>query len=108
MAIFGPSGSGKSTLAALTAQLIDPTSGSAMVGTTPLTDIDLTQWRTHTAVLSQDAHIFNGTLAENLYIANPEATEAQLWNALEQVAMADTVRSRSEERREGKSVDRAG
>lgn len=93
LAIVGPSGAGKSTLAALTARLIDPTSGSAMVGTTPLTDIDLTQWRTHTAVLSQDAHIFNGTLAENLYIANPEATEAQLWNALEQVAMADTVRS---------------
>lgn len=93
LAIVGPSGAGKSTLAALTARLIDPNSGSILVGTTPLSAINLTQWRAHTAVLSQDAHIFNDTLAANLCIANPAATEAQLWKALEQVAMANKVHS---------------
>lgn len=93
LAIVGPSGAGKSTLAALTARLIDPTEGSVMVGTTPLNAIDLTLWRAHTAVLSQDAHIFNDTLAANLHIASPDATEEQLWQALEQVAMTEKVRS---------------
>src|SRR5690625_3651234 len=93
LAIVGPSGAGKSTLAALTARWIDPTSGSAMVGTTPLTHIDLSQSLSHRAGLSLDAHIFNGTSAETRDIAKPGATEAQLWNALQQVAMADKVRS---------------
>src|SRR5690625_1949446 len=93
LAIVGPSGAGKSTLAALTARLIDPTEGSVMVGTTPLNAIDLTLWRAHTAVLSQDAHIFNDTLAANLHIASPDATEEQLWLALEQVAMAEKEHS---------------
>lgn len=93
LAIVGPSGAGKSTLAALTARLIEPDAGRILVGTTPLERIDLTQWRSHTAVLTQDAHLFNDSLAANLRIANPSASDEQLWQALEQVAMADKVRS---------------
>jgi ATP-binding cassette, subfamily C, bacterial CydC len=91
LAIIGPSGAGKSTLAALAARLIDPDSGDVCWGDTPLTQLDPQQWRKHTAVLTQDAHLFNDTLAANLRIANPDAGEAVLWQALEQVALAEKV-----------------
>ena len=93
LAIIGPSGAGKSTLAALAARLIDPDSGQLRWGDAPLTELDPRQWREHTAVLTQDAHLFNDTVAANLRIANPQATDERLWQALEQVALAERVRS---------------
>ena len=96
LAIIGPSGAGKSTLAALAARLIDPDQGQICWGDTPLTELDPEQWRAHTAVLTQDAHLFNDTLAANLRIANPDATDEQLWQVLEQVALAERVRGFSQ------------
>lgn len=92
LAIVGPSGAGKSTLAALAAGLIKADFGTLCVGSTPLSHIALEVWREQMAVLTQDAHLFNDSLAANLRIANPHATDAQLWEALEQVDLKDKVR----------------
>lgn len=97
LAIIGPSGAGKSTLAALAARLIDPDQGQLRWGDTALSELNSEQWRAQTAVLTQDAHLFNDSIATNLRIANPEATDEQLWQALEQVALAERVRTFSQQ-----------
>lgn len=92
VAIVGPSGAGKSTLAALAASLIKADSGTLCIGSVPLADIDPDVWREQIAVLTQNAHIFNDSLAANLRIAKPQATDGQLWEALAQVELEDKVR----------------
>lgn len=92
LAIVGPSGAGKSTLAALAAGLIKADSGTLCIGSMPLTHIAPEAWREQLAVLTQDAHLFNDSLAANLRIANPQATDVQLWKVLEQVDLIDKVR----------------
>ncbi|HEX7070157.1 MAG TPA: ABC transporter ATP-binding protein [Rhodothermales bacterium] len=65
-AIVGPSGSGKSTILRLLIRLHDPDEGRILVGATPLTDLDLASWRSNLGVVSQDAYLFDATIAENI------------------------------------------
>lgn len=91
LAVIGPSGAGKSTLAALAARLIDPDQGQVCWGGIALTELDSDQWRRQVAVLTQDAHLFNDTLAANLRLAAPHASDGQLWAVLEKVALGERV-----------------
>ncbi|WP_371783050.1 ABC transporter ATP-binding protein [Streptosporangium subroseum] len=85
LAMVGPSGAGKSTLGRLLAGIHGPRTGSVTVGGTSLVELPLDDLRGHVALVTQEHHIFRGTLRENLLIARPEADEAQIRAALEAV-----------------------
>ncbi|WP_245802973.1 ABC transporter ATP-binding protein [Corynebacterium phocae] len=79
VAIVGRSGQGKSTLLALLQGELVPDSGTVAVGVS--------------AVVRQSTWLFSGTIADNLRLARPEATDAELWQALERARVADEVRA---------------
>ena len=82
-AIAGASGAGKSTLGDLLLGLLRPESGSILIGGTELTRNNAKAWRQQVGYVSQDTHLFHGTLRDNLLWARPEASEAELEEALE-------------------------
>lgn len=92
LAIVGPSGSGKSTLGRLIAGINAPTRGSVTVGGVNITDLPLDDLRGHVALVTQEHHVFVGTIADNLRLAAPGATEAELENALSVVDALAWVR----------------
>jgi ATP-binding cassette, subfamily C, bacterial CydC len=91
--IAGPSGAGKTTLLQLLLKFILPTQGRVMVGGTDLQNLDGDAWRKQVAILGQMTTLLAGTVRENLLLANPQATEAQLWQALEAAELATFVQS---------------
>lgn len=82
LAIVGPSGSGKSTLGRLLAGISGPTSGRVTVGGVRLVDLTLNELRGHVALVTQEHHVFVGTIAENLSLARPGAERSELARAL--------------------------
>ncbi len=92
-ALVGETGCGKSTLVHLMARLWDPDYGRILLGGRDLKDFTQAQLRRTITVISQQAHIFNGTLAANLQMARPDADETTLWHALAVVHLAELVRS---------------
>jgi ABC-type multidrug transport system fused ATPase/permease subunit len=82
VAVVGPSGAGKSTLGRLLAGVDRPRTGAVEVGGVRLVDLDLDELRGHVALVTQEHHVFIGTLADNLRLAKPKATEAELRSAL--------------------------
>lgn len=91
LALVGPSGCGKSTLAALAARLIDPDAGAVCVAGVPLPALELDAWRGQVAYLTQETELLHGSIADNLLLGRPDASDAQLWWALDMVDLADTV-----------------
>jgi ATP-binding cassette subfamily B protein len=79
--IVGPSGSGKSTIIRLLARLHQPQSGAIRIGGRDLATLDPAQVRGMIAVVAQDAYLFHGTVADNLRLGRPDATEALLIEA---------------------------
>jgi ABC-type multidrug transport system fused ATPase/permease subunit len=84
--MVGPSGAGKSTLGRLLAGISGPRSGSVTVGGVPLVDLPLDELRGHVALVTQEHHVFRGTLRDNLLIARPAASDAEVLAALDAVA----------------------
>ena len=82
LAIVGPSGAGKSTLGRLMAGIDGPRTGRIDVGGVRLVDLDLDQLRGEVALVTQEHHVFVGTLADNLLLARPGAGRADLVDAL--------------------------
>ncbi|MFD5463745.1 ABC transporter ATP-binding protein [Kitasatospora sp. NPDC127059] len=82
LAIVGPSGAGKSTLGALLAGIHTPRSGAITIGGTALTDIPLAELRREIALVTQEQHVFRGTLRDNLLIARTDASDQELEKAL--------------------------
>ncbi|MGI5129894.1 DHA2 family efflux MFS transporter permease subunit [Pseudonocardia sp. CA-107938] len=91
VALVGPSGSGKSTLVSLVLRLLDPTSGRITVDGRDLRELSTDQWWHHVAVVSQDTHLFPGTLRENIALARPAATLAQVEAAATDAGLAADV-----------------
>ncbi|MFI2273793.1 MULTISPECIES: ABC transporter ATP-binding protein [Catenuloplanes] len=92
VALVGPSGAGKSTTAMLLSRVYDVTSGAITIGGTDVRDARLTSLRDTVGVVTQDAHLFHETIAENLRYARPGATDGELWAALSAAQVADVVR----------------
>jgi len=96
LAIVGPSGSGKSTLARMLSGINAPTRGRVTVGGVRLVDLPVEELRRHVALVTQEHHVFVGTIAENLRLAAPAASVAQLEDALGVVGALFWVRSMPE------------
>jgi thiol reductant ABC exporter CydD subunit len=80
-ALVGPSGAGKSTLARLLLRLADPDSGTVACGGVDLRELDPERWRAQIAWVPQRAQLFAGTMAENIRLGAPDATDAQVRRA---------------------------
>jgi ATP-binding cassette subfamily C protein CydC len=91
LALVGPSGCGKSTLAALAARLIDPDAGQVSLGGIALPGLELAAWRSQLAYLTQETELLHGSIADNLLLGQPDASDERLWWALEMVDLADAV-----------------
>ncbi len=87
--IAGRSGSGKSTLCKLFLRFWDPTRGVVELSGDDLRRINTASLRAHESCMTQETHLFVGTLAENILIAKPDATEDELKAACEQAALGD-------------------
>ncbi len=85
IAVVGPSGAGKSTLGRLLAGIHPPRTGFVEVGGVPLVDLELETLRREVALVTQEQHVFVGTLADNLRLASAGSTEAELVAALDAV-----------------------
>jgi ATP-binding cassette subfamily B protein len=93
VALVGHSGAGKSTIANLVPRLYDVTGGAVRVGGLDVRKATLDSLRNAIGVVSQDAHLFHDSIRANLVYARPEATEDELWAALEGARIATLVRS---------------
>ena len=88
IAIVGPSGAGKSTLGRLLAGVQPPHSGEITVGGAHIGYMPIENARTHVALVTQEHHVFVGTLRDNLLLAQEGATDEEVWRALESVDAA--------------------
>ncbi|MFF7796017.1 ABC transporter ATP-binding protein [Streptomyces olivaceus] len=94
LALVGATGAGKTTLAALVAGTGRPQSGSVRVGATDLAGLDEAGARGLVSILTQETHVFSGPLRDDLRLAAPDATDAELAHALRTVGAggwADTL-----------------
>lgn len=92
-AVIGSTGSGKSTLVNLVPRLVDVTAGSVEVGGVDVRRLDPAVLRAGIGLVPQRAFLFSGTVATNLRYGKPDATDAELWQALEVAQAADFVRA---------------
>ena len=92
LAVVGPSGAGKTTLSRLLAGVDAPTSGSVTVGGVPVVGLGPEQLRRQVVLVTQEHHVFLGTVRDNLLIAEPGAGDEELWAALAAVGADGWVR----------------
>lgn len=90
-AVIGSTGSGKSTIVSLVPRLLEASSGSISLDGQDIVTVPLGALRSRLAVVPQQTWLFRGTIAENLRLSLPSATDSQLWRALETAQAADFV-----------------
>ena len=90
-AVIGATGSGKSSLLSLIPRLYAPTGGRVLIDGVPVTDLARQDIVDRVAMVPQKPYLFSGTVASNLRVGDPDATDDDLWEALE-IAQADFVR----------------
>jgi ATP-binding cassette, subfamily B, multidrug efflux pump len=95
-AVIGSTGSGKTTLLNLVPRLFDATAGTVLVDGVPVRDLDPTVLSDAVALVPQKPYLFNGTVASNLRYGKPDATDAELWQALETAQARDFVEELTE------------
>ncbi|WP_329235480.1 ABC transporter ATP-binding protein [Streptomyces canus] len=93
VALVGSSGAGKSTVAQLLPRLYDVDEGAVRIGGVDVRDVTAGSLRATLGMVTQDGHLFHDTVGANLLLARPEATEAELWDALRRSRLDDLVRS---------------
>ncbi len=90
--LVGQSGAGKSTIMSLLVRLFDPSAGDILLDGRPLREITLRSLRAQVAVMTQDTHLFSGSLRRALVPDGAEPTAEKIWEALALVALDDFVR----------------
>lgn len=91
-AIIGATGSGKTTLLNLLPRFLGTTAGQITIGGRDVRDLPLSTLRSIVALVPQHSYLFSGTLADNLRMGRPEATDADLWDVLTAAQAAGFVR----------------
>ena len=81
-ALVGSSGSGKSTIAGLAATFLNPDKGIVSLDGINLSEVNLSSYRSHLGVVLQDDFLYEGTIRENILFPRPDATEAELLEAV--------------------------
>jgi ATP-binding cassette subfamily B multidrug efflux pump len=92
-AIIGSTGTGKTTLVSLISRLFDVTGGEVLIDGVDVRNIESQALGDRIGLVPQKAYLFSGTIASNLRYGNPNATDADLWHALEVAQAADFVRA---------------
>ncbi len=92
-ALVGSSGAGKSTIASLLARLYDVDSGSVELAGEDIRQLKLGSLRSTVSMVTQDGHLFHESIRSNLTLARPEATEEQIWEALERARLKPVIQS---------------
>jgi thiol reductant ABC exporter CydD subunit len=93
VAITGPSGCGKSTLLSVLLGFTSPSAGAVRVGDIDLADLDPGTWREHVAWVPQRPHLFAASIADNLRLGAPHATDNDLWSAVSAASLEARVAS---------------
>jgi ATP-binding cassette subfamily B protein len=92
VALVGPSGAGKTTISQLVTRMYDVQAGAVRVGGRDVRDVTLQSLRGAVGVVTQDAHMFHDTIRANLVYAAPDASDDELWAALDGAHIGDLVR----------------
>ncbi|MFF9221105.1 ABC transporter ATP-binding protein [Streptomyces viridosporus] len=92
LAVVGPSGAGKTTLSRLLAGVDAPTAGTVTVGGVPVVGLAPERLRRQVVLVTQEHHVFLGSVRDNLRIAEPDAEDGELWAALAAVGADAWVR----------------
>jgi ATP-binding cassette subfamily B protein len=93
VALVGPSGAGKTTITSLVTRMYDVQGGSVEVAGHDVRSVTLDSLRDTVGVVTQDAHLFHDTVRANLLYARPEATDDELWAAVEAAYIGPLLRS---------------
>ncbi len=96
LALVGETGSGKTTLASLVPRLRDPSVGRVLVDGFDLRDLSFDDLSRIVGVVSQETYLLHASIRENLLYAKPDASDADLWRALEAAQIADLVATLSD------------
>ncbi len=91
LAIVGPTGGGKSTIAKLICRFYDPTRGQIKIDGKDLRQLGIEAYRSKIAVVPQEPFLFHGSIADNLRIASPDASDEELMDALASAGLADLI-----------------
>lgn len=92
LAVVGETGSGKSTLASLLARLNDPTAGRVTIDGIDVRDLSAEDLSSLVGIVSQETYLIHDTIRANLLLARPEATDDELWQALDTARIGTLVR----------------
>ncbi|MCK9901143.1 multidrug ABC transporter ATP-binding protein [Parafrankia colletiae] len=89
VAVVGETGSGKTTLAKLLTRLMDPTSGTVLIGGVPLSDVRFDSLRRRVVMVPQDGFLFDLSIADNARYGRPDATDAQIEAAFVELGLGE-------------------
>ncbi len=93
VALVGPSGAGKTTISQLVSRLYDADRGAVRLAGVDVRDVTFASIRDTVGYVTQDAHLFHDSIRANLLYAKPDATDAELWHAVEEAQIAALIRS---------------
>ncbi|OGZ15138.1 MAG: hypothetical protein A3G11_02135 [Candidatus Lloydbacteria bacterium RIFCSPLOWO2_12_FULL_51_9] len=91
--LIGPSGGGKTTIVDLALRLFEPDAGTIELDGVPVSDIDLTRYRKNIAYVSQDIHLINDTILQNIRFFDDSITDDAIVNAAKQAQIYDTIQA---------------
>jgi ATP-binding cassette subfamily B protein len=91
VAFVGKTGAGKSTMAKLITRFYDPTAGAVRIDGHDLRDVRIESLRSQLGVVPQEAFLFAGTLRDNIAFARPDATDEEVWAAVDAVGLHEVV-----------------
>lgn len=95
-AIVGPSGAGKTSVFSLILRFLTPESGEIRLGGTPYDELTIDEVRARLSYVEQETPVLPGSIRENLLFSHPEASEADIWAALESVHLDSAIRALDE------------